>query len=432
MAKNDMIANHKRGLINSTLGNGFRGGLTGAAIFGGIAALATIATGGLALPLVIGAAAAGGALFGGMNAIGGGLRWGAEFVGGVIGVNRKQRPGNDMGYDGQQQSQQQGMGLVEGVVALVGAAMGMKSMKDKLGNTFGGKDREQGAPEAPSAPAYGGPKNGLPREPHMSALLQSRLDDEGKLSLTNQDLADPNIRRDLENFSRDAERHTKELHKVAKGGRNPAALERLEQLNEAAGTPINHDAAENRFTFDPASLRNKNLPNHLSSLGEETARTNEAELRARYEAARSQSQDLQRGNVNLDFGNQQPEVVVQTQKTAEAAPAQPEAPAQEKPALRPDTPATQAFAENMRKLAQEGAEKRGETPAVPVASAKPEAPKLEVVQHEKRGLNADARREALGAAGALLGSGAQHKGGTDVARVGSATGQQQTEERARS
>jgi hypothetical protein len=155
MARNDIIANHKRGLINSTIGNGFRGGLTGALVGGGLAALATLATGGLALPLVFGAAAAGGMLFGGLNALGGGLRWGAELVGGVLGMNRKQRgPMNEFNQQ-QQPQQQQGMGLAEIVTGVIGALVAGQSIKSALG--FGNKDKGQSA----QAPAQDAGREGM-------------------------------------------------------------------------------------------------------------------------------------------------------------------------------------------------------------------------------------------------------------------------------
>lgn len=421
MAKNDMIANHKKGFFNSTVGNGIRGGLLGGALFGGLAALAVVATGGLALPVLaaaavpIGMAAAGGAaIFGGANALGGGVRWGAETLGGIVGLNRKQRGGQQMGYEGQEQAPKQGMGMSEVIGTAVAALLTGKSIKDAFGSKGRGEEREEHAP--PAGPVYGGQSNGLPREPRMSDLLTSKLDENGKLSLSNQDLADPNMRRDLEAFSKDAQRHTRELHKAAKGGRNPAALERLEQLNELANTPISHDAAENRFTFEAASLRNQNLPNHLSSLGENAARTNEANLRARYETAINQSKDLQSGNVGLNFGQQpaQEAQVVQTQQ-----------PAQEMPAFRPDTPAMESLRNNLADRAQETAARR---------SASPETSGLEVVTQPsgRQGLSDEARREALGVAGVLLGSGAERKGQVNVAHAGSASAPQQTGDRSRS
>lgn len=148
MAKNDFIANHKRGLLNSTFGNFFRGGLTGALIFGGIAALAAVATGGLALPVLAAAAPmiaasafGGGMIFGGLNATGGALRWTGELVGGILGPNRK-RPMTYNQYNEPQQAQAQGMGggLVESLIGLTGAGMGLLTLKNAL---FGNKGKQE-------------------------------------------------------------------------------------------------------------------------------------------------------------------------------------------------------------------------------------------------------------------------------------------------
>lgn len=458
MAKHDMIANHKRGLVNSTLGNGFRGGLTGAAVFGGIAAIATIATGGLALPLVLGAAAAGGALFGAANAVGGALRWGAEFVGGVIGINRKQRS-NSMGPDGQDSPQQaQGMGMVEGIVALVGAAMGMQSMKNKIVNAFGGNEKapehapqQEFTPRGSETAAFSRP--GFP--PEMPGLLQDKMvrNEKGgvELHLSRDDMANPDMREAVKNFGRaqaayrdqlangsiDDKRAAVDMQRTARfvdenGVRDPS---KMPGFNKETGT----------YIVRPEHLMNEDVQHQMNSEGKAHQKDMARTIRQEERQVNNELRDLtsrpliSRTENPFQAPVQDPATAAYKEKFASTVSdmakeadarnaadavsslsgkmAAPEAVA---PAQRADTPATQAFGANMGKLAQESTAARAATPTPQTQSVTPSG------LHIASG-NGDIQKALSEARQTAQASGVQHKGavGADTAvRSGSNTSQQ--------
>lgn len=416
MAKFDMIANHKRGFLNSTLGNAFRGGLTGGLVFGGIAALATLATGGLALPVIAAAAGAGAALFGTLNAVGGAARWGMEFLGGVVGMNRVQRNrGNEYGEPGQEQ--QRGMGLAEGVVTLVGAAMGLQSMKQKLAGIAGtGKGESQGQQQ--SAPQQGAPSYGRQPSafmpPQMPEILADKMKD-GKLNLTKEDLANPMLRDAVVGFGQQQVAYRDAL--VNSGNRQ--MMEQARELNSRALEYPGYQEKTETFSLSPEHLMDKNIVKHINSDGERREKQNVKEQKAFAREIEREGRDVSRGRYETQFVDPAQQAAQQAREEQTES-----VHAAEKKGME------SARASIRESNVSVGDEANHFTSGAHQAEQKP-------VIEQKQGSSllvsntANVHEAAKAAASVLKDSGAKHVGDAQVARAGSNTGQQRPQDQGR-
>lgn len=341
MARNDMVAKHKKGFINSTLGNTFRGGLFGGLLFGGIAALVTVATGGLALPLVAAAAVGGGLLCGAVNGAAGTARWGLETIGGIVGLNRPDRGGRG-GYDEPGQERQPRMGLAEGLVTLIGAAMGLQSMKNKLSN-WAGNGQEQSSQDyaAPQQQQYAprgqqAPSAFMP--PQMPDILADRMQD-GRLHLTKDELANPVIRDAVQNFGQQQVAYRDAL--IASGRRD--MMEQARDLNAKALEFPGYKQESETFVINPEHMMDNKIVKHMSKDGERREKQNVKELNSELKELRREAQDISRGRFEQNFvedlpqRDAKPEVDTVAPKPQEQAPAQaaaPSAPQVEQPSVK--------------------------------------------------------------------------------------------------
>lgn len=393
MAKFDMIANHKRGFFNSTVGNAFRGSLTGGLVFGGIAALATIATGGLALPLVAAAAGAGAALFGTVNAGVGAVRWGAETVGGVIGVNRPQRNRAQDEYG--MENEKQGMGMAELAVTAVGAIMGLGSMKNKLANWAGhpgeGDKIGRGSRDTGRGSANRGVSN---KELMMPSILAEKMHD-GKLRLTQDDLANPDLRNAMDSYGKQLGNDSMALAK--------AGDPRFKQINQRATEAYGHNPDAEMWEVNPEHLMVKGVRNEMLSAGEVRQQDN---IQAQKDFARGATQDakdLTRGRVEPERYNpaaRDAEPVVENTRPIER-------PVE---AAMPERQPAQAAPEVAKpQVAQQAADPLKDMPALKAAGF--EMPGAGAMER--------AKQASQKAASTLQNSGVEHRGNTENVRSAS-------------
>lgn len=221
--KRTITGDHKRGIFNSTIGNGMRGFLLGA----GVAAAITIATGGLALPLAL----AVGVGVGSINAAAGAARWtgetGRNAVNGVrnsFNGSRRNSPGQERSVN-LEQKLDRGMGLAESVVALAAGGMTLQGLISKF--TGKGKDKADKAasPEAEGEKLGFRARRSAERQ-ERSDLVVAAKDDKGNYVINAQTLADPEFLKGLQERSeelrgsigsKDAVAGSKAISRQAKG-----------------------------------------------------------------------------------------------------------------------------------------------------------------------------------------------------------------------
>lgn len=405
MAKFDMVAKHKKGFINSTVGNGLRGSLWGGLIFGGLAALATVATGGLALPIIAGAAGAGAALFGTVNTVAGAGRWGVETLGGIIGVNRPDR-GNGMDENGQEK-QQGGPGLAEALVTAVVSAMGL--------NKLFGRGNQQQEQQYDNAPQQNAPQQ-APRgqqapsafmPPQMPEVLANNMKD-GRLELTKDQLADPNIRGALQHFG---EQQVGYRDALVNSGRRDL-MEQARDMNKQALEYPGYKQESETFVINPEHAMDAKIVKHMSRDGERREKQYTKEMKAEMKELQRESSGIARGQYEQRFVENAPVKEQQQQADmpdprtetihAEATNAKgnemPLNPEKQQPAQQ----TSKDFGEKFPTLAEKGF----------------------VVPGSNGGMSADAAKQA-----AAIGSNMKQnmqvelKGGADKARAGASTGQ---------
>lgn len=195
--KRTITGDHKRGIFNSTIGNGFRGFLLGAAITAAI----TIATGGLALPLAL----AVGVGVGSINAAAGATRWtgetGRNAVNGVknsFNGSRRTSPGQERSIN-LEQKLDRGMGLAESVVALAAGGMTLQGLASKL---FGkGKDKDAKGAAEPEGEKLGFRARRSAERQERSDLVVAAKDEKGNYVISAQTLADPEFLKGLQERS---------------------------------------------------------------------------------------------------------------------------------------------------------------------------------------------------------------------------------------
>lgn len=301
MAKFDMVAKHKKGFINSTVGNGIRGSIWGGLIFGGLAALATVATGGLALPIIAGAAGAGAALFGTVNTVAGAGRWGMETLGGIIGVNRPDR-GNGMDENGQEK-QQGGPGLAEALVTAVVSAMGL--------NKLFGRGNQQQDQQYDNAPQHNAPQQ-APRgqqapsafmPPQMPEILASNMKD-GRLELTKDQLADPNIRGALQYFG---EQQVGYRDALVNSGRRDL-MEQARDMNKQALQYPGYKQESETFVINPEHAMDAKIVKHMSRDGERREKQYTKEMKTEMKELQRESSGIARGQYEQRFVENVPPV----------------------------------------------------------------------------------------------------------------------------
>lgn len=261
MAKRTITGEHKKGFFGSTIGNFFKGGfvssLIGGALGLGAGLLLTVITGGAAAPLLplfaIGGAVGGGMLGGSLMAAGGLARWTGETVrNGARAVSGQ--GGQELGV-----SQGQGMGLLESLVAVVGAAMGFQSMRNKLVGMFGGGNEAQSSapveergynPGAPRATAPATPQKPWHHQvlDHAKGEGHFEILEDGRWSVAPEALAVPAFRQALEIEAK--------TRLAQQQGINPKAMEGIELQ---PGQDV---------VFDPAQLLNGQNRTLLSEYGE--------------------------------------------------------------------------------------------------------------------------------------------------------------------
>ena len=270
MAKH-LTGEHKKGFFNAIGGNFLRGGMLGAAIVG----IAVVATGGLALPLAIGAMAAGGLGLGGVNAAWGGARWTGETVlNGIKGLFGFGKNAGQEAYNAADQGHR--VGFAEGLVTLIGAAMGIQSLREKAADIFGGRSDRGGNEFAPAEP-QAAPQLSARQERQVAAqqdaaIEQQRLNglslDMGKdgITIPAAVLADPNATRDfLQATQRDTRQAFKNDQRRAMNGDLDAQARVDTFLGEKGALAVNPAAAapsiaaDGSVTVSAAVLDNKDL-----------------------------------------------------------------------------------------------------------------------------------------------------------------------------
>lgn len=304
-----MTGEHRHGgIIRSLITGGFKGmwvgGLTGgvAGALGG-ATLGTLlcvalapVTGGAslaAIPLVIGGAAAIGAGTGALagGPIGSAIR-GTRWFGETVGNGVKKVSGSSQ--DGQQQ--QRGGDGPGFLAAVVGAVLAGKGLKEGLmrwaGNgrdTGGGTQQgyDNGAPQQPGQEQFNGQQqpgqqqfNGQqPPAPQVQHVAGIPLREDGQLEITASQLADPNVRKQLEDYGKQMQNNRATLEKqagaLAKRGDVEGASKWIEAIkagDERAAKPLQFDDSlqngKGAFVIDPVQLANRGTMDHLQSVGD--------------------------------------------------------------------------------------------------------------------------------------------------------------------
>ncbi|MBM3618625.1 MAG: hypothetical protein FJX23_08825 [Alphaproteobacteria bacterium] len=220
--KRTITGDHKRGIFDSTIGNGFRGFLLGAAVTAAI----TIATGGLALPLAL----AVGVGVGSINAAAGAARWtgetGRNAVNGVrnsVSGNRRNSPGQERSIN-LEQKLDRGMGLAESVVALAAGGMTLQGLLSKF--TGKGKDKEAKGIAEPEGEKLGFRARRSAEKQERSDMVVAAKDEKGTYVINAQTLADPEFLKGLQErseelrgsiSSKDAVAGSKSITRQAKG-----------------------------------------------------------------------------------------------------------------------------------------------------------------------------------------------------------------------
>lgn len=300
MAKFDMVAKHKKGFINSTAGNGLRGGLWGGLIFGGIAALATVMTGGLALPLIAGAAAGGAALFGTLNAVGGAARWTVESVGGILGINRPDR-GNQVDEYGQEK-QGQGIGLAEAVTTAIVSAMGLNKLFGR-GHNQQSQQHDSNAPQQQQYAPRGQQAPSAFMPPQMPEILAENMKD-GRLELTKDQLADPNIRGALQYFGEQQVGYRDAL--VGSGRRD--MMEQARDMNRQALEYPGYKQETETFVINPEHVMDGKIVKHMCKDGERREKQYTKEMKAEIKGLQRESSGISRGQYEQRFVEDVPPV----------------------------------------------------------------------------------------------------------------------------
>ncbi|MCH2547895.1 MAG: hypothetical protein MK052_09850 [Alphaproteobacteria bacterium] len=297
MAMFDMIAKHKQGLLNSTVGNGLRGGVLGAGATGIGLAIGVALTGPIGIS-VAGAMAVGGLAVGGVMAAAGFARWAKETATGITGSNRGGMIGRPvdklLGRDGPEQEKAQshqrseskeqssGLGLGELAGGLVAAVLTGTSAKKFLADKFGFSDKtqdqsndygERGDSSRSARPPKDDPTASLQanngNRPSIPKVLQNsiKVDDKGVLSfeIPKEDLARKDVQKALKNFGDQMNKHANKLG----GSGDLAKIREGSAMLDAATKHKIGAERDGRVLVQPEQLMNQDNRRELAAIGKE-------------------------------------------------------------------------------------------------------------------------------------------------------------------
>lgn len=239
--KKTVTGAHKKGLFGGMFSAGTKMGLLGAGI-------AAVASGGLAIPFMIGGFLAAGAIGSTYAA----ARWGKESIFNLLlgrpRLNGDKVNGVDIGQDGQEPGQEkaQNFGLLEGVFTILAAKMGIQSAVDKAKDIFDIDGGDKG-PAAPAAPSRREQRQQA-KAAEQARLDNLSLDDIGSVTLDNETLASgKDTKSQLERAQAD----------IRQAYRNDARL--------AADGDRSAQARVDRFLGEQEALANDPAGNHFSN-----------------------------------------------------------------------------------------------------------------------------------------------------------------------
>lgn len=258
--KKTITGAHKKGLFGGMFSAGMKMGLVGAGI-------AAVASGGLAIPFLVGGFLAAGALGSTYAA----ARWAKESVFNLLlgrpRLNGDKVNGVDIGQDGEEpgQNKAQNFGLMEGIFTILAAKMGIQSAVDKAKDIFGTDMGDN--PAAPAAPSRREQRQQA-KAAEQARLDNLSLDDIGSVTLDNETLASgKDTKAQLERAQADIRQaYRNDARLAADGDRSAQAridrfLDEQETLaNDPAGNQYgNYIGKDGKATIPAAALESRTL-----------------------------------------------------------------------------------------------------------------------------------------------------------------------------